>query len=73
MKKPYNPPAISAEDEMEQTALQTCWVTEPNENQNFVNEDCANRVEKNENAFFDEGEGCTVIYTGDKFDVQVAS
>lgn len=49
-KKPYSAPDIISEDMMEQTALQTCWVTEAYDGNNgfgnFVETECANPVEK---------------------------
>jgi len=67
MREPYVTPAIVAEDEMEQTALLTCYIL-PEEQHGpgafILDAECADDVAKY-NSFAQIEVGCQVIYTGE--------
>jgi hypothetical protein len=63
VRKFYSFPAIVAEDQMEQTALQTCWVTEAYDGNNFaIAAECAIPVAKG--GAFDAISGCATLWVG---------
>ena len=62
-KKSYSAPDIIAEEQMEQTALQSCWVTQEG---NFTTDlACGIPGEKNENSFTLPAT-CTILYEDTK-------
>lgn len=70
MRKPYVRPTITAEDQMEETALQGCYVTEAYDGNggfgNFVVQCAEENVEKG--GVFSVDLDCETFYAGDKSD-----